>query len=460
MATEHFQLAVVGGGKAGKTLAGDLATAGQRVVMVERGMIGGSCINVACIPTKTVVRSAKVADLARHAADYGVRAEFHGVDPLGVRQRKRIVVNSMVDLNRKKFEQSGMSLLLGDARFTAPKTIEVRLTDGTLRTLTADKIVINTGTRPSMPPVTGLSEAAPLTSESILELDRLPEHLIILGAGYIGLEFAQIYRRFGSRVTVIERGHCFLPREDADVAEAVLGILRDEGVDIRLATEVNRVSGRSGAGIHLDLTTPKGQETLDGSDLLAAVGRVPNTEALNLKAAGVQVDARGFVSVNERLETSVPGIWAVGDVNGGPQFTHISLDDYRILKANWSGGSRTTRDRLVPYTLFIDPELGRVGLTEEEARARGWNVRVARLPVAAVPRARTMTETRGLLKAVVDAASQRILGVTILAPEGGEVMAVAQIAMQAGMPYTALRDTVFAHPTMSEALNDLFARVE
>ena len=456
MTTDHFEFAILGGGKGGKTLAADLAKSGHQVVMVERGLIGGSCINVACIPTKTMVRSAKVAELARRAAEFGVRLDYHGVDPVGVRARKRAVVEGMVKVNQANFDRSGMTLLLGSARCTGPRAFAVSLNDGGQRSITADNVFINTGTRPSLPPIPGLAEATPLTSETLLELDRLPEHLVVLGGGYIGLEFAQMFRRFGSRVTVIERGPQFLPREDPDVAEQVLGILREEGIEVIYPSEIRRVEGASGISVRVVL----GDRTVECSDLLAAMGRVPNTEALNLAAAGVAIDGRGFVQVNDRLETTAEHVWALGDVNGGPQFTHISLDDYRIVKANLTGGNRTTRNRLVPYTLFIDPELGRVGLTESEARRQGRSIKVARLPAAAVPRARTLGETRGFLKAVVDAATDKILGAAILATEGGEVMAVVMMAMKAGLPYTALRDNIFAHPTMAEGLNDLFAKVE
>lgn len=354
---EHFQYAIIGGGKGGKTLAGNLASHGHQTVMVERGLIGGTCINVGCIPTKTLVRSAKAAALARHAADYGIRAEFHGVDAVGLRARKRAVVAGMVTINRTKFEQSGMTLLLGSARFTGPRTFEVRSAGNEVRSLSADHVFINTGTRPAVPPLPGLADAQPLTSETIMELDRLPEHLVILGAGCIGMEFAQMFCRFGSRVTVVDRGARFLPREDADVAEQVLTILREDGVEVIRSAALLRIAGQSGQGVRLKLQTPDGDRTLDASDLLTALGRKPNTDELNLPAAGVATDARSFVQVNDKLETTAPGVWALGDVNGGPQFTHVSLDDYRIVKANLFGGKRTTRDRLVPYTLFIDPEL-------------------------------------------------------------------------------------------------------
>jgi pyruvate/2-oxoglutarate dehydrogenase complex dihydrolipoamide dehydrogenase (E3) component len=459
MTIEQFEFVIVGGGKGGKTLAAKMAAAGQQVAMVEKGMIGGTCINVACIPTKTMVKSAKAAELARHAADFGIQLLFNGADLPGIRDHKRAVVAEMVGRNQANFDQSGMALLIGTARFSGPRTVEVRLQDGGVRTLAGEKVFINTGTRPALPLIPGLSDARPLNSESIQELDRLPEHLIILGGGYVGCEFAQMFGRFGSQVTMVERSEVFLPREDPDVAEQVLQIFHEDGIEVLLGANVQRVEGLSGQTVRVRLQTPAGERVVEGSDLLAALGRVPNTEELNLPAAGVETDGRGFIKVNERLETTANGVWALGDVNGGPQFTHVSLDDWRIVKANLAGGNRSTADRLVPYTLFIDPELGRVGMTEAEARRRGLPVRVARLPAAAVPRAVTMGEMRGYLKAVVDGNTDQILGASILAAEGGEVMAVIQVAMQAGLPYTAVRDMIFAHPTMAEGLNDLFAQL-
>ncbi|MCE9563280.1 MAG: mercuric reductase [Planctomycetes bacterium] len=460
MPAEQFEFAIVGGGKGGKSLAMKLASAGRRVVMVERGMIGGTCINVACIPTKTMVKSAKVAELAQRAAEFGIRVTFDGASPEGVRKRKRDVVASMVARNQAGFDRSGMTLLIGDARFTGPKTFEVKLKDGATRQITAEKVFINTGTRPSHPAMPGLAEVKPLDSESVQELDRLPEHLIILGAGYIGCEFAQVFRRFGSRVTLIERGARFLPREDADIANELLGIFAHEGIEVVTGATVGRISGESGKSVKVTIHTESAERTFVGSDLVVAIGRVPNTEELNLAATGVETDSRGFVKVNAKLETTAANVWALGDVNGGPQFTHASFDDYRIVYANLNGGNRTTTDRMMPYSLFTDPELGRVGLTEEEARKQGRGIKVAKLPVSAIPRAVTMGETRGLLKAVIDADTNKILGVSVLAAEGGEIMATVQIAMLGGLPYTALRDVVLAHPTMVEGLNDLFARVE
>jgi len=460
MPAEHYEFAVVGGGKGGKTLAAKMASAGRRVVMIEKGMIGGTCINVACIPTKTMVKSAKVAALARRAAEFGIRVTFDGAEAIGVRDRKRAVVAEMVSRNQANFDGSGMTLLIGTARFTGPRTLEVRLQEGGVRELTADKVFINTGTRPALPAIPGLADARPLQSESVQELDRLPDHLIILGGGYIGCEFAQMFQRFGSRVTILDRSNSFLPREDPDVGEEVLAIFREDGIDVRLGASVQNIEGRSGQSIRVRIKTPAGEQVVEGTDLLAALGRVPNTEDLNPSAAGVELDGRGFVKVNDRLETTAVGVWALGDVNGGPQFTHSSLDDYRIVAANLSGGKRSTADRVIPYTLFIDPELGRVGLTETEARRRGLRVRVARLAAEKIPRAMTSGESRGYLKAVVDADTDQILGASILAAEGGEVMAVVQVAMKAGLPSAALRDLIFAHPTMAESLNDLLALLQ
>jgi len=460
MAMDHFDWIVVGGGKGGKTLGVKLAQSGRRVALIEKGMVGGSCINVACIPTKTMVKSAKVAELARRAEEFGILVTLHDSGVEGVRKRKRAVVSEMVARNQAMFDRSGMTFLLGTARFVGPRQLEVKLRDGQIRVVSAEHVVVNTGTRPAMPVLEGLERAKPLTSETIQELDRLPAHLLVLGGGYIGCEFAQIFRRLGSRVTLMERGPRFLPREDADVGEHVLEIFRQDGIDVLLGASPVSVEGESGRAVRVTLKTPQGEQVIEGSDLLVALGRVPNTEELNPAAAGIDLTDRGFIKVNEKLETTAAQVWALGDVNGGPQFTHASLDDFRILMANLSGGNRSTAQRLIPYTLFIDPELGRVGMTEEEARKKGFKVRVARMPASAIPRAVTAGEPRGFLKAVVDAETDRILGAAILAAEGGEVMAVLQVAMQGGVTATTLRETIFSHPSMSEGLNDLFARME
>ena len=460
MQPEHFEIAVVGGGTGGNILAAQMASNGHRVVMVEKGMIGGTCINVACIPTKAMVKSARVAELVRRASGFGIRATFDGVDPIGVRERRNVVVAEMVGSKQAAFDRSGMTLLIGTARFTGPRSLEVSLRDGGVREITAGRVILNTGTRPSLPPLPGLADARPLNSESVQKLERVPDHLIILGGGYVGCEFAQMFRRFGSRVTVVERAGAFLPREDPDVADQVLQIFREDGIDVLLGASVDRVEGVSGQLVRITLQSPAGERAVEGSDLLVALGRLPNTEELNLQAAGVETDDRGFIRVNERLETTASEVWALGDVNGGPQFTHVSHDDCRIVTANIAGGSRSTADRLVPYTLFIDPELGRVGMTEAEALRRGHNVRVARIPASDVPRAVISGEKRGFMKAVVDADTDRILGASILAAEGGELIAVIQVAMQAGLPYTTVRDMVFTHPTMAEGLGGLFSQVQ
>ncbi|MFJ3139961.1 dihydrolipoyl dehydrogenase family protein [Streptomyces sp. NPDC086843] len=449
---EDVDLLVVGGGKGGKTLAMDMARSGGRVAMVERGMIGGTCINVACIPTKTLVTSARLLDSLSRAEQVGVRAGKPVADLTLLREHKDGVVAGMVDLNHRQFLDSGMDFVLGTARFTGERTVRVELNDGGTRVLRGKDVVINTGTTPAMPDIPGIAEAGPLTSETLLHLDRIPEHLVVIGGGYVGLEFAHMFAAFGSRVTMLHRGERVLPREDPDVSEAVAGFLADAGVRLHTRVTLTEVSrGPSGMTVRLSDGTE-----VTGTDVLVAVGREPVTGELDLDAAGVRTDARGFVKVDDRLATSAPRTWAVGDVAGSPQFTHVSLDDYRIVKANIAGADRWTTGRLVPWNVFTTPELARVGMTETEARAAGHDVRVARMPVAAVPRARTLRDTRGVWKAVVDRDSDRILGVALLGPDASEVMTVVQTAMLTGAPYTLLRDSIIAHPTMAEGLNMLF----
>ncbi|MFF5858181.1 dihydrolipoyl dehydrogenase family protein [Streptomyces sp. NPDC012751] len=449
---EDVDLLVVGGGKAGKTLAMDTARAGQRVVMVERGMIGGTCINVACIPTKSLVTSARLLRRAATAEALGLRLGQAEVDLELLRSHKEDVVSGMVEVNRRQFIDSGMDLVLGTARFIAERTVEIALNDGGRRVVRGKDVVINTGTVPRIAPVPGLATAKPLTSESIMDLHHIPDRLVVIGGGYVGLEFAQMFAAFGSRVTVLESGPRLLPREDSDVAEALLGYLREDGVELVTGSAAKEVV-REGGTVSVLLEDGR---RLEADDLLAATGRAPVTGELGLDAAGVRTDENGFVQVDDRLATSAPRTWAVGDVAGSPQFTHVSLDDYRIVKANIAGGDRSTNGRLVPWNLFTDPELARVGLTEDQARAAGHNVRIAKLPVMAIPRARTLRDTRGLWKAVVDRDSEQILGVALLGPEAAEVVTVVQTAMLAGLPYTALRDGMIAHPTMAEGLNALF----
>ncbi|MFF8592444.1 dihydrolipoyl dehydrogenase family protein [Streptomyces sp. NPDC015220] len=449
---EDVDLLVVGGGKAGKTLAMDTARAGQRVVMVERGMIGGTCINVACIPTKSLVTSARLLRRATGAEALGLRLGQPEVDLELLRSHKEDVVSGMVEVNLRQFLDSGMDLAMGTARFIGERTVEIALNDGGRRVVRGRDVVINTGTVPRIAPITGLAEAKPLTSESIMDLHHIPRSLVVIGGGYVGLEFAQMFAAFGSRVTVLESGGRLLPREDADVAEVLLGHLLEDGVELLTEVTVKEVSRQDGK---VAVLLGDGR-TLTADDVLAATGRTPVTEGLGLDAAGVRITEKGFVAVDDRLATSAPRTWAVGDVAGSPQFTHVSLDDYRIVKANIAGGNRSTSGRLVPWNLFTDPELARVGLTEDEARRAGHRIRVARLPVAAIPRARTLRDTRGVWKAVVDRDSEQILGVALLGPEAAEVVTVVQTAMLAGLPYNALRDGMIAHPTMAEGLNALF----
>jgi pyruvate/2-oxoglutarate dehydrogenase complex dihydrolipoamide dehydrogenase (E3) component len=460
--TEQYDTIVIGTGQGGKPLARALAQAGWKTAIIERDHVGGVCVNTGCTPTKTMVASGRVAHLARHAADYGVRVGPVQVDLGAVIRRKQKVVDSFRDGSRKGLERTDdLDLILGEAAFGGPKELHVQLNEGGSRTLTADRVFINTGTRTARPPIEGLQELPTLDHASIMELDSLPGHLLVLGGGYIGLEFGQMFRRFGSRVTLIHRGVQLLSREDADVAAEVAGILREDGIEVHFETTTVR-AGRAADGV-LELTVqgPEGERLLTGTHLLIATGRVPSTDRLNLEAAGVKTNERGFIEVNERLETTAAGIYALGDVTGGPAFTHISYDDFRILRTNLlEKGNATTRDRLVPYTVFIDPQLGHVGLHETEARKQGRNIRVARLPMTHVARAIEMGETRGFMKAVVDAETDQILGGTILGVEGGEVMSVLQVAMMGRVPYTALKEGVFAHPTLAESLNNLFMAMD
>jgi pyruvate/2-oxoglutarate dehydrogenase complex dihydrolipoamide dehydrogenase (E3) component len=426
---------------------------------VERGLIGGSCPNIACLPTKNVVHSAKVADFVRHDRDFGSGTAPAHLEMAEVRARKRRMVDGLVSMHIDKYKGSGAELVFGEGSFVGPKTIEVRLKNGGVRTLEGERVFLNLGIHAAIPDIPGLRAAKPLTHVEALELDCLPEHLIVLGGGYVGLEFAQAFARFGSRVTVLERGPQLLPREDKDVADALPEFLRLDGVDVRLNAEVARVEGSSSSSVRLSLTTSAGTSFLEGSDILVAVGRIPNTTNIGLEKTGVAVDTRGYIQVNERLETTAPGIWALGECAGRPQFTHISEDDFRIVHINLHGGSRSTRDRLVPFCLFTDPEIARVGLNEKEAMAAGRSYRLAKLPMEAVLRARTLSETRGFMKALVSDDSDEILGFMAVGPHAGEVMAVVQTAMMGKLPYTALRDAVFTHPTMAEGLGPLFGGV-
>ncbi|MBW4430467.1 MAG: mercuric reductase [Pelatocladus maniniholoensis HA4357-MV3] len=462
MNTEYYDDIVIGGGKAGKTLASALVAAGRKTALVERSltMIGGGCINIACIPTKTMMASAEVAHTVRSSAVYGVKTNEFTVDLAAVIQRKRSVVLAAREMNLHNLEAAlGKNLIIGTARFVDAKMIEVTTVEGNTRLLAAERLFINTGTQPLIPPVPGLKETGFFTSESIMELEQLPEHLILLGSGYIGLEFAQMFRRFGSRVTVIGQSEQILSPQDPDMAIALQTLLEREGIEFLLKATVLSVV-RVGNATKLQIQIANRAIEIQGSHLLVAVGRAPTTNSLNLAAAGVVTDASGFIPVNDRLETNIPGIWALGDINGGSQYTHISLDDYRIVKANLiDGGNRSRLDRLVPSCLFIDPELAQVGLTETAAQQQGYPIRVVKLDASAIPRARTSGQTDGLLKAIVDSETGRILGCSLLCHAAGEVISTVQMIMQAKLPYTVLRDGVLTHPTMTEGLNLLFSKL-
>ena len=459
-----YDVIVIGTSQGGRLLPIAFAKAGRRVAVIERGPLGGVCVNFGCTPTKTMVASARVAYLARRGAEYGVRTGPISVDLRAVRERKQ----AMVEGARNNFESSinavqglDLELLTGEAHFIAPKALEVSLKDGGTREITAPLIFIDTGARPKQLAIVGIESVPVLNSTTIMELETLPEHLLIIGGGYIGLEFGQMFRRFGSEVTIIQHHPRLLMNEDEDVSDEITKILREDGVTVFTGTTPQEVQLLGGGRLQLTVRAPQGEQQLTGSHLLAAIGRVPNTEALRAEAAGIQLDKEGHIQVNEQLETNVPGIYALGDVKGGPAFTHVSYADFRILRTNLlERGSASTRDRLVPYTIFIDPQFGRVGMNENEARKQGRNIRVAKLPMNAVIRALETGETRGFMKAIVDADTEQILGCAILGLEGGEIMAIIQTAMMGKLPYAALRDGIFTHPTLAEGLNTLFTMLD
>jgi pyruvate/2-oxoglutarate dehydrogenase complex dihydrolipoamide dehydrogenase (E3) component len=460
--SETYDAIVIGAGQAGGPLSTALANAGLKTALIEQEHVGGTCVNEGCTPTKTMVASARVAYLARRAADYGVHTGPVSVDMTVVRKRKRDIVESFRSGSQSRIASTtGLDLLMGQARFTGEKRLEVTLNSGETRELRAEKIFINAGARPARPELDGIAGIPALNSTTIMELDTVPEHLLVIGGGYVGLEFGQMFRRFGSQVSIIQRGTHLLAREDNDIADAVAAILREDGIEILLQTAPQHVEQLADGQLRLRVQTPEGERVLQGSHLLMAAGRTPNSDLLNLAATGLHVDAHGFIPTNEHLETSVAGIYALGDVKGGPAFTHISYDDFRIVRTNvLHHGKASIHDRLVPYTVYIDPQLGRVGLSETEARAQGRSIRVATMPMSYVARALETDETRGLMKAIVDAQTNQILGCAILGIEGGEIMSALELAMMGKLPYTALRDAVFAHPTLMEALNNLFSTLD
>jgi pyruvate/2-oxoglutarate dehydrogenase complex dihydrolipoamide dehydrogenase (E3) component len=456
---EQFEVLILGSGEAGKLLAWHMAGLGRRIAVVERRWIGGSCPNIACLPSKNEIWSARVAHLTKHAAQFGTMiAGAVTTDMAKVRLRKRNMVEGEIAFHLHNYQTTGSELIMGAGRFVAPKTLEVQLNDGGTRVLAADQVFLNVGTHAAIPSVPGLEAARPLTHIEALELDYLPSHLIVVGGGYVGLEMAQAYRRFGSRVTVVQHGPQIMNREDPDVADELQRILSDEGIQILIAAETLNVNGRSGEAVSLTVRTTSGEQKIEGSDILVASGRVANTAAIGLEQVGVKLDAHGYIRVNERLETTAPDVWAMGECAGSPQFTHVSHDDFRIIRDNLAGGNRSTRDRLVPYCMFTDPPLAHVGLSESEAQHQGVAARVAKLPTSAVLRAETTDETQGFMKVLVGS-DDRILGFTMIGAEAGEVMTVVQTAMLAGLPFPKLRDAVIAHPTMAEGLGTLLVNV-
>jgi pyruvate/2-oxoglutarate dehydrogenase complex dihydrolipoamide dehydrogenase (E3) component len=459
--TEEYDLVVLGSGIGGKLTAWSFAQKGQRVVVVERKYVGGggSCPNVACLPAKNIIHSAKVASFFYRSNEFGISKENVRINMAAVRERKRKMVRNLADIFLDIYKKSGAELVMGTGRFVGPKTIEVDLTDGGKRMFRGRNVIINTGSRATIEPIPGLAEAKPLTHIEAFELDHIPKHLLVLGAGYVGLELAQAFRRFGAEVTLIDRNRRLVHHEDEDISLGLEEMCRDEGITVVTNAKISRVEGCSGQWIRLLGSRDGGELSLEGTHLLVAGGRTPNTDGIGLDKAGVATTDRGHVKVNERLQTTAEGVWAVGDCAGSPNFTHISHDDFRIVSDNIAGGSRVTTGRQVPFCLFTDPELARIGLSETEAKQRGIPYRVARLPMAAVLRAMTISDTRGFMKVLIETESDHILGFTMFGAGAGDVMAAVQMAMLAGLPYTAVRDAILAHPTMPEGLASLFGNV-
>ena len=457
MQPEEFDLVILGGGTGSTVAAWTFAGEGKRVAVVDRKYIGGSCPNIACLPSKNIIHSAKVVDYFRRSEEFGITSDGFAIHMSGVRDRKRKMVSGLNAMYLDNYKKTGAEFICGTGRFIAPRTLEVTLPDGTTRQLRGTNVIVSTGTRAALDIIPGLTEVQPLTHIEALELDEIPEHLLVIGGGYVGAELAQAMRRFGSKVTVIDRNARLMSREDPDVCEALRSLLADEGIDILLNARIKEVSGKNGDSVSVVVEQNGIEKVLTGSHVLVATGRNPNTEGLGLELTGAELTGRGYIKVNDRLQTTAPGVWAIGEVAGSPQFTHISIDDFRIVHANLTGGNRVTTGRQVPYCLFTDPELARIGLSETEAEAQGIAYRLFRVPMEANLRARTLSETRGFVKALVEADSDRILGFTVFGVGAGEIMSAVQIAMIAGLPYTGLRDAVLTHPTLVEGLISLFS---
>jgi pyruvate/2-oxoglutarate dehydrogenase complex dihydrolipoamide dehydrogenase (E3) component len=456
-AAAEYDLVILGSGAGGKLAAWTYGKQGKRVAVIESKYIGGACPNIACLPSKNIIHSAKVASYFDRAKEFGIDNKGFAIDMAAVRERKRKMVSGLVEVHLEHYKASGTDLIIGFGRFIGPKTLEVTLSDGTTRQVRGSNVMIDTGTHAAIEPIPGLVEAEPLTHVEALELGEIPEHLLVLGGGYVGLELSQAMCRFGSKVTVIERHDRLVHQEDDDVTDALRSLFEDDGIELVLNTRLKRISGKSGDSVKIVLEQNGTEKTLTGTHILVAAGRVPNTKDIGLDLAGVKLTDDGYVQVNERLETTTPGVWAVGDVAGSPKFTHISVDDFRVVLANIAGGKRVTTNRQVPSCLFTDPELAHVGLSEKEAQAKGISYRLFKIPMAhAVLRVHTLSETRGFLKALVATDSDRIIGFTAFGVGAGEIMAVVQVAMIAGLPYVALSDAIIAHPTLAEGIGPLF----
>src|ERR1700751_5213625 len=456
---EEFDLVILGGGTGSAVAAWTFAGEGKRVAVLDRKYVGVSCPNIACLPSKNIIHTAKVVDYFRRSKEFGIAHDGFTIEMSGVRDRKRRMVRGLNDMYMENYRNTGAEFILGTGRFVAPRTVEAALLDGSTRHLRGTNVIVSTGTRASLEPIPGLAESQPLTHIEALELGQVPEHLLVIGGGYVGVELSQAMRRFDSKVTVVDRNGRLMSKEDSDVCEALRNLLADEGIDILLNARIKQVSGKCGDSVSVVVEQNGIEKVLKGSHVLVATGRNPNTEGLGLELTGVELTDRGYIKVNERLQTTAPGVWAIGEVAGSPQFTHISVDDFRVVHSNLTGGNRVTPGRQVPYCLFTDPELARIGLSETEAVALGIAYRRFKIPMEANLRARTLSETRGFLKALVEAQSDRILGFTAFGVGAGEIMAAVQVAMIAGLPYTALRDAVLTHPTLVEGLIPLFSSV-
>ena len=454
---EEYDLVILGDGTGSTLAAWTFARRGQRFAVIERKYIGGSCPNIACLPSKNIIHSARVASYVRRSDEFGIASDSVTVAMPVVRGRKRKMVSGLNELYLDNYRKTGADFICGSGRFIGPRTLEATLPDGTTRQLRGANVIVSTGTRARLESIPGLADAQPLTHVEALELDEVPEHLLVIGGGYVGIELSQAMRRFGSNVSVIERNDRLLHREDQDVTEALQSLFADEGIDTLLNAQIKRISGKTGESVRIVLEQNGVEKTLEGSHVLVAAGRTPNTEGLRLELAGVELTDHEYLKVNERLQTTAPGVWAIGEVAGSAQFTHVSIDDFRVVRDNLAGGNRVTTGRQVPFCLFTDPELARVGLSENEAKAQGIAYRLFKIPMEAVMRARTLSETRGFLKALVEIDSDRILGFTAVAVDGGEIMSSVQIAMIAELPHTALRDAILTHPTLTEGLGALFS---